>query len=225
MCLYGENIQCVHFECSQVHFAFPNALLSDPNIIHKLYDLINIQSQNLQKIAEKNKLLLSSIDILSSGISKTSQQGDPILPIDSPMNSTLSEILRDDKNTYSIILLGSFPSNILKEKGFKLSIGLIDANNNRVQIPNDFKFKVELFTTDTPSKLLESNIHGKKILRGSLLAFTADNWTVNFNNIVINEVSSHYRNDCLKMVIKIIGTHIVKPLVINNLSVRARKAK
>ena len=225
MCLYGENIRCLHSECLRGRFPFPNIISYDSNLIHKLYDLVNIQNHNLQNIAEQNKLLLSSIDNLSSGVSKVYQQGDPISPLDYPMNTTLSEILKDDTNTYSIVLLESFPSNILKEKGFKISIGLIDANNKKVQIPHDFKFKVELYTTDTPSKLLEFNIHGKKILRGTVTAFTDDNWSVNFNNIVINEVSSHYRNDCLKMVIQIIGSHIVKPLVINNFSVRARKAR
>lgn len=225
MCIYSETNSCTHPECHRMHIPFLSSQSYDSLIIHKLYDLVQAQTVNLKKIADENKVLLTSIDSLSCKIPKLSQQSEPCLSLAPQINSTLSQILREDASQYSILLIGALPSNILKEKGFQITVGLIDANQNRVQIPSDFKFKVELYTMDTPSKLLESNIHGKKILRGTLFALTTDNWTVNFSNIVINEVSSHYSNDSLKIVVQLIGSHIVKPLFINNISVRARKAR
>lgn len=225
MCIYSETNPCSHPECHRMNMPFLTSQSYDSIIIHKLYDLVQAQTVNLKKIADENKVLLTSIDSLSSKIPKLSQQGESCISLAPQINSTLSQILREDESQYSILMIGGLPSNILKEKGFQITIGLIDANQHRVHIPNDFKFKVELYTMDTPPKLLEYNIHGKKILRGTLYALTADNWTVNFSNIVINEVSSHYSNDSLKVVVQLIGSHIVKPLFINNISVRARKAR
>jgi hypothetical protein len=85
-------------------------------------------------------------------------------------------------------------------------------------------FKIKLYTNDNPPKLLKLNIASKKILRGTLEGLMDQSGYVVFTNIVINEVSSHYVKESFIMVI---GCEMpdVKPLVVENLYVRARNSK
>jgi hypothetical protein len=111
---------------------------------------------------------------------------------------------------------------IYKEKGFSLSIQVLDEENNKVMIQE--LFKVKLYTNDSPPKLLKLNIASKKILRGTLEGAMDHNGIVAFSNIVINEVSSHYMKESFILVVACEMSE-VKPLVIENLYVRARNSK
>lgn len=222
MCIYGESFSCSHPECQRPCLSYGSYVSFDSILINKLYEVLQGQNQELQSIFEKNRMLTSSIEVLAHKMKLIERvKEETVVPIANP--STALDLILRENYEYSITLVENLPSVILKEKGFKLAVGLMDINQKRIHIPIEFKFKIEIFSMDEPAKLLESNIHGKKILRGTLTANTYDHWTVIFSNIVINEVSSHYSNDSLRLVVSLIGSHIVKPLIISNVSIRARK--
>ena len=225
MCIYSPSISCQHPEClyQNLHYN-PSTFQSTNDIINSMYQILYSQNSQLRGIAEINHELSEKLEILIEKSAKVKNQSkDPVFEPKKKDNSHISRISLTEDYQYSIILAEEFPSILLKEKGFQIIIELNDKNFKRLQIPNHFKFQIELYTMETPSKLLEHNIHGKKILRGTVYAFTLDNWTVEFKNIVINEVSSHYPNDSLRIIIFHIGSDLIKPLIINNISVRARK--
>jgi hypothetical protein len=222
MCIYGESLSCSHAECQSPCLSYNPYMPFDTILINKLYEVLQVQNQDLQSIFEKNRLLSSAVDSLVQKVKMLERiKEESIVPINS--NTTLDIILREESYEFAISLVENLPEVILKEKGFKLTIGLLDLTQKRIHIPVEFKFRLELFTMDEPAKLLESNIHGKKILRGTISAHSLDHWTVTFTNVVINEVSSHYSNDSLRIVVFLNGSHIVKPLILNNVSIRARK--
>ncbi|OMJ93373.1 hypothetical protein SteCoe_3611 [Stentor coeruleus] len=226
MCIYGENVPCSHPECTSLNLHYHQVHQSSHSgIIQNLCQMLYSQNQQLLKIAESNKSLTANIDILTDKAKTILRSHEECFDsnLSKSDNGSLQNIFSDEDYQYSICLIEDLPQVILKEKGFQISISLIDMNLKRLQIPFHFKFQIELYTMENPPKLLEHNIHGKKILRGTLTSFTVDNWKVLFNNIVINEVSSHYPNDSLRIVVQHIGSHLIKPLVINNVSVRARK--
>lgn len=226
MCLYGENVPCSHPECTglNLHYIQLNPSCNS-GFIQNICQMLYTQNQQLLKIAENNKSLSENIEVLVDKAKKIIHNHEEPFDINLPRsdNGSLQKIFTEEDYQYSISLTEDLPSIILKEKGFQISIGLFDTSLKRLQIPFHFKFQIELYTMENPPKFLEHNIHGKKILRGTLTSFTVDNWKVIFNNIVINEVSSHYPNDSLKIVVQHVGSHLIRPLVINNVSVRARK--
>ena len=124
-----------------------------------------------------------------------------------------------------ISLISAFPDALYKERGFEIEIVILDQNNSQVQMPNGVIFIVSLFTVEDPPMLIKTNISGKKILRGTIELETKNKGRILFNNVVINEVSSHYPNEKFCLVISCQTSGQIKPLVFNNLSVKARKYK
>ena len=122
---------------------------------------------------------------------------------------------------YHMQVVGEAPSSVLKEKGFDLHLDVRDESGAKIR--DEKLFKIKLFTNETPPKPLKHNIASKKILRGTLECCMDNNGIINFDNIVINEVSSHYINESFTMVISSENCGI-KPYIIENLYVRARNS-
>ena len=129
----------------------------------------------------------------------------------------------DRKFTFNLVLESKLNLPLFKERGFKLVVSIKDENDELVLLKPYPRFRVALFTMDDPPKMLTVNIGGKKILRGTLENELNSSGYANFSNIVINEVSSHYKNDGFNLVIYGLGLTDVKPLVLPHLAVRARK--
>ena len=120
-----------------------------------------------------------------------------------------------------IIIIGETPNMVLKEKGFCIQAEV--RNKEEKIVFSDKLFKIRLFTNENDAKPLKLNIASKKILRGTLEARMPEDSTITFNNIVINEVSSHYINESFTLVVSC-DDNDIKPLVIENLYVRARNS-
>lgn len=52
-----------------------------------------------------------------------------------------------------------------------------------------------------PPLLVTNNIAGKKVLRGTIEVEMCEDGLIEFPNVVINEVSSHYANDGFYLVV------------------------
>lgn len=114
------------------------------------------------------------------------------------------------------------PETLFKERGFAFSVEVHDSDGELVVLPGNNQFCVALFTVDEAPKLLRLNIVGKKILRGTICAQMAGDGTVAFTNVVVNEVSSHYFKEAFHLIVYSLAARDVKPLVLENLKVRAR---
>ena len=163
------------------------------------------ESLMLSNAVESNRL-----DERSLGYNSNS---DPIL-----------EWTRTDRNfPYTIELESKLNLPLFKERGFRIVVSIKDENGKLIVLKPHTRFRVALFTMDDPPKMITFNIGGKKILRGTLEAELNSSGCASFSNIVINEVSSHYKNDGFNLVVYGLGLTDVKPLVITHLAVRARK--
>eukprot|EP00358_Blepharisma_japonicum_P005294 CAMPEP_0202945816 /NCGR_PEP_ID=MMETSP1395-20130829/7321_1 /ASSEMBLY_ACC=CAM_ASM_000871 /TAXON_ID=5961 /ORGANISM="Blepharisma japonicum, Strain Stock R1072" /LENGTH=97 /DNA_ID=CAMNT_0049646079 /DNA_START=463 /DNA_END=756 /DNA_ORIENTATION=+ len=78
-----------------------------------------------------------------------------------------------------------------------------------------------LFTTERPAKLLINNTSGDKVMRGTT-EVEADS-LITFNNVVIKEVTSHFRHGCVFLVVAPIDASYIQPLIIGNVVIKARK--
>lgn len=125
------------------------------------------------------------------------------------------------KFTHKLKLLSEMPSPVYKERAFSLSIQIFDKNDIEVTLPCLMRFKVMLFTYECPPKMLKVNTSGDKIMRGSITA--EGNSTILFRKIVVKEVTSHFRNGCLFLIIACDNASHIQPLIIEDVVIKARK--
>lgn len=144
--------------------------------------------------------------------------------VNSPAEADSFDPSTADTNPYELELrqVTELPAQIFRERGFPLSLQLVAQDNSPRSIPN-LKFKLGLYTMETPPRRLLRNITGKKALRGSLEAESASSGLVSFSNIVINEVSSHYLGDGFYLCIVPASHLAIRPFVLRDVTVKARK--
>lgn len=226
MCLFTNPTEyCNHPECIIYYASQINPSGSINYLIANILTLVEQQSFTLNSLIENHKLLNNNIEHLSQYISKANTE----LTLKYQDKYSIEGIFNwiSNKRTFpmNISLISIFPDVIYKERGFGIEAVIFDQNNSPVQMPNGVSFIVSLFTEEDPPALLKTNISGKKILRGTVEIVTENKGNIIFQNIVINEVSSHYPNDKFCLVISCQTSGQIKPLVFNNISVRARKHK
>ncbi|OMJ88409.1 hypothetical protein SteCoe_9628 [Stentor coeruleus] len=213
MCLLGQAKKpCSHPDCIEYYSkTLPQVVPSIHTITESLISSILLRQPLLNSIFHTTQALISKAEDIQTVLSSIPQ-------------TTVSPHPFYDKNSYKnrIVLTSSELTEIYKEKGFSLTIQVVDEDNNKVIIQD--MFKIKLYTNDNPPKLLKLNIASKKILRGTLEGLMDQNGYVVFANIVINEVSSHYVKESFIMAIEC-DMPDVKPLIIENLYVRARNSK
>jgi hypothetical protein len=84
---------------------------------------------------------------------------------------------------------------VYKERAFELEASIVDQSRRPVPLIEPCEFKILLFTTEVPPKVMKINTNGDKIMRGTTeISVTVNSSKVHFRKIVIKEVTSHFRN-------------------------------
>ena len=128
-----------------------------------------------------------------------------------------------DERSYRAKLgvIGEAVEQAFKERGFSFTLQIL-GNDGAPRRTSGIRFKICLYSQETPPKRITQNIAGKKILRGTVEADSDSEGVVKFANIVVNEVTSHYINDAFYLVVMPASPDI-QPFTVNSFSVRARK--
>lgn len=121
---------------------------------------------------------------------------------------------------YTLRLLTPLPQPVYKERAFGLTLEVIDQTGTRTK-DLQVNCKLLLFSCEKPAKLLRTNTSGDKVMHGSVEATITDGICA-FPNIVIKEVTSHFKNGVFFLVIAASDLQ-VRPLVVENLVVKARR--
>jgi hypothetical protein len=121
---------------------------------------------------------------------------------------------------YALKLLTPLPQPAYKERAFSLTAEVIDHTGTRVS-GVAFSCKLLLFSCEQPAKLLRTNTSGDKVMHGSVEASVTDG-LCQFPNIVIKEVTSHFKNGVFFLAITSSDAQ-VRPLILSNLVVKARR--
>ncbi|OMJ80339.1 hypothetical protein SteCoe_19437 [Stentor coeruleus] len=217
-----------------------------------LFRMMAQQNEAMKLIAEQAKSILEKISSLPQGpsqsIASTSVFGDEIASSNQLQKFLYGE---NPQHIFSLELLSEMPNPAYKERSFSLLIQIVDANGNKTTLTENLDFAIQLFTMESPPKLLKANTSGDKIIKGNLdfaiQLFTMEsppklvkantsgdkiikgnaevksNSTVIFTKIAIKEVSSHFRNGYFFLVVAPKNCRYIKPLIIENLIVKARK--
>ena len=214
MCLHAQNQEpCNHPECLlySPNHPYSHAFGQKDRLLESLIALLVSRNALIASLSASAKKIIDQVTELEQAKKFLAQEKQD------PTHLLASEA----SFPYHMRLIGETPNSVLKEKGFDLHLEVYD--EAEVRFLDEKLFKIKLFTNESPPKPLKHNIASKKILRGTLESCMDGNGRVHFENIVINEVSSHYINESFTMVISSENTNI-KPFVIENLYVRARNS-
>lgn len=200
----------------------PVSAPNDQNLMNAVYRLILQQSEMMQKIS------LEVQDALGK-IMKTTEKGLKSETGPEPQNeeattpSSLLKFLCGDKcnHSFSLQLAIDIPHPAYKERVFSLVLNIVDINGTKANLRQNYVFKVMLYTADNPPKLLTINTSGDKIMRGT--TETEGNSEVIFKKIIVNEVSSHFRNGSFFLVVTPKDADFIKPFVYPEFVIKARK--
>ena len=224
MCLFANpSDECNHVECIQYYFSQNQYIHTNTAVISGMTHLIQNQSLALSDLLNKTSLLTQRLDEISKRLDMPPKVqecvSDEHLHIENIFKSISSGVVFN----MFISLVNELPEIIYKEKGFHVIANVISSAGTKVFISNASSFVVRLFTVENPPKILKGNISGKKILRGTTETTPDSNGNIIFRNIVINEVTSHYPNDSLSLVVICPELTYIKPFATGGISIRARK--
>ena len=180
------------------------------NLLSSLYQAVTRQGELISKINDNLAGLREAIPLINS------QNNESTTP------SMLINLLNSGNHNFShsIRLVTAPPSPVYKERAFSFSVEIIDQSGEISRIDQSLVLELKLFTSESPPKQVELNTSGEKVLK-----FIYDDHGQTlfcFRKIFVHEVTSHYRNGALMLVVTS-NVPILKPLIIEDFIVKARK--
>lgn len=201
--------------------------LTDNTLLYHLYGLISQQNEVIRTLSELTNIALRKVESLTSGLGTSIPPDQPhSIIVSQEETSTIDHIMMilcagKNNHTYSLRLVSDLPQPAYKERAFSLMLEIVNQNNEKVTMPVPINFKIMLFTTESPPKLMKVNTSGDKIMRGTIDVDSSG--VIFFRKIVIKEVTSHFRNGCFFLVVMPKNSSEIKPLILENFVIKARK--
>ncbi|CAG9315568.1 unnamed protein product [Blepharisma stoltei] len=227
-CCCPENAPCKGFTpvqgivCPQP-MRLPKTSMPPNCLVH----ILQQQSTIIRMLAEQNEVTNKKLACVLAKLESLGPKDTGLPLVELPEESTSSRSLLSTlcgstaEFQYSIKLTSEIPSPVFKERAFTLTAQIVDLQGNEVQLADHVQFKIMLFTSENPPKVLTINTSGDKIMRGTVEVESSSQ--IVFSKIVIKEVTSHFRNGCFFLVVNPVGMPSIKPLIIDNLVIKARK--
>jgi hypothetical protein len=219
------SCQCTAGNCPSIVKPVPIPLINPQEgaLVMSLFKLIAQQNELIRKISEDARVTAEKISSLSQnlGLKPAKQVECGSEEMTNPEQLFAILCGENPKHDFSLQLISEMPSPAFKERAFSMLLQIVNENGEKVTLPNSLGFQIMIFTTESPPKMLKVNTSGDKIMRGTVEA--DGNSTVFFRKIVIKEVTSHFRNGCFFLVIAPKNATNVKPLIVPNFVIKARK--
>ena len=116
--------------------------------------------------------------------------------------SALIKILfgSDKRYDFKLRLAQKLELPLFRERNFFLQIELIDLEGRVVKNANKIPLSLALYSSENPPKFIEKNTAGQKILKG-YIEQSLHQGICRFEKIQIKEVTSHFRNGWVFIVI------------------------
>lgn len=217
-CFLKECLENIKKPSYGLHYNY-----GDVQLFQNLMPMLLNQTERFRELAESMSKISS---LLTSSCKKNALQKSS--PTSGQTDEAVTEktILDHISNpvighTFMLKLNGDIPRPAYKDRAFPLVMNIVDMNGKEVKLQEKVVFKVMVFTAESPVKQLMVNTSGDKAVLGSIES--EGDCTVIFKKIIIKEVTSHFRNGCFFLAIKPENANYIKPLVISDLIVKARK--
>ncbi|CAG9316776.1 unnamed protein product [Blepharisma stoltei] len=219
----------------------PSQPNGSPNIFQgqKIMNAIMIQGKLMQQIAEQNEKLHNKLADIRREIENLQVPGLPADPQSGtvPSKQNLLDLLagEDAKFDFSLELSGSVPNPVCKGKYFSIKVLLEPFGESKIPLEERIQLGVALYTAENPPKLINHNMSGGGMIKGhstSWLTYDESErkHTASFK-IQLNEVTSHFRNGWVFLVIQpqtpcefLEQTGLkLKPLIVKHLVIKAKE--
>ncbi|OMJ91505.1 hypothetical protein SteCoe_5874 [Stentor coeruleus] len=232
MCIFNMHCQVTDGSCncwlisssSEVikSMTIPSSIPNDQNMMEAIYRLLLQQSEIMNNIG--NQIHDGLTKILEFVQRNQSIPESPTIQL--PEATTPGGMMKFlcgnlCNHTLFLQLASQMPNPAYKERTFSIILNIIDSNGIKVKLNESLTFKIMLFTTDNPPKLLSINTSGDKIMRGTLEAEGKS--IVIFKKIIIKEVTSHFRNGVFYFVVCPKEASFIRPFVHPDFVIKARK--
>lgn len=195
----------------------------------QLFELLRQQIELVKMIAQQNSQYIATLASIADRLEKSDQQEsdsesslsragtmEPVHDGCPSQEDLLLALSEQNHYDHELKLRGEVANPAYKDRAFGLDLELT------TEPPEGCEFKVLLFTTENPPKLIEKNTGGDKVMKG-YTDCEVQGCRVLFPKLVVKEVTSHYRNGCVFLVVVCSSGLSVKPLVIEKFVVKARK--
>lgn len=192
--------------------------VQDPTAFSTLFKILHHQNEMIKNILDQTKAIFDKVLTLSSPSSNFSSSIEETTTI-----IDLQQLLcgNEKDHKYSLKLVNDLPTPAYKERAFSVMVQIVDKDSNKVTLTESCNFKVMLFTTENPPKVIKLNTSGDKILKGTV--DSNGNSTILFRKIAVKEVTSHFRSGCFFFVITTKMNKDIRPLIVDRFVVKARK--
>lgn len=204
----------------------------------KLLSVVCTQGNLLRQILLSSEKLHNSLldlkDVMEDFYEKETQNIDEGKVPTKQM--VLERITGKIKNfEYSLELCAPMPNPVCKGKYFHFKIRIAEHNGHSFPLEEKIQLQVSLFSSELPPKVITHNMSGSNMIRGhtiSILTYDPkDRKHVAYFKIQLNEVTSHFRNGWVFLVVEPIGKsnflneygYRIKPLVVKNLVIKAKE--
>jgi hypothetical protein len=174
----------------------------------------------IKQLADQTRRGLERITALEKEVEAKDQL---VSPCETLTTEKMVEILYGKNHAFdfSLHLISDVPCPAYKERAFSVMMQVVDSQGVQVTCEKTLNFKAELYNTENPPKLMKVCTSGDPIMRGTLEVESTG--AVLFRKIILKEVSSHFKNGCFYLVVSCKDSDRIRPLVIENLVVKARK--
>lgn len=235
MCAYNPLCQEKEEMCMcKYDFAIKMITTIYPDACYSFNSRIILQSfiQSCQAQTETIKILYNVIIEILNNLEARPQKVLPNLIVNNfdgsyttTSKSELIDLLCEGKNdqVFRLQLSYDIPKPMYKDRFFKIESKIVDHSGQDIVLANRICVRLALFTKDSPPKQLHLAATGEKILRGT--TETQGNSTFIFSKVAIQNVSSHYLSGTLFLVAIPEDLFLVKPMIIEDIVVKARKMK
>lgn len=197
----------------------------DIQLAQPLMSMILNQSQQIKELSSLIMMISQKLNTSQSPNSECVNIINPIVSDEIISEKNIIEYLCGSSPNFTsqLKICGDIPNPAYKDRAFPMMVRIADNLNNETKLQKRELFKIMLFTAERPLKPLTLNKCGEKVVLGMLEA-DGDS-SILFKKIIIKEVSSHFRNGSLFLVVKPENNDHIKPLIIPNFVVKARKMK
>eukprot|EP01017_Pseudomicrothorax_dubius_P042150 TRINITY_DN683_c0_g1_i5.p1 TRINITY_DN683_c0_g1~~TRINITY_DN683_c0_g1_i5.p1 ORF type:complete len:381 (-),score=121.91 TRINITY_DN683_c0_g1_i5:156-1208(-) len=229
--------------------------------VNAIYNLLMSQNKQLNEMKERNDKLQDTLTVLvtevnslrtmfykttlNGGTTSFGQTAASTNEVASQDNLMALLYPRPQQFSYQLVVKGEFPSLLYRERNFRFDVSLVDLRTNEtVGNLNKIPLSIAIYSSEVPPKLITVNTSGNKVVKGTVESDLVGG-TASFDKVQINEVTSHFRNGWVFVVIYpkmtanlssisllnpycgglFIDPLRIKPLIFDKIVVKAKKAK
>lgn len=205
----------------------------------KLLAALSSQADYIREIVARNETLNADLITMKKAMLQLLKQSSEEETTEHPSKKTMLKLVGVERQTYAwgLELGGNLIEPLCKGKYFQLKVKLAPLQETGFPTEERIQLSLSVYSADKTPKPLQLTMTGHQLVKGypeSMLSYSpADQCHIAYFKIQICEVSSHFRNGWVFLVVQPKYTEAggeslatqIKPLVLENVVIRAKEIR